>query len=73
MASWETARAGAAAGRSDIHQVYTAAAAEQTLLRRRELTDALRRKGVEVVDVPPARYAAAVTDAYLTLKSRGRL
>ena len=62
-----------AAGRSDIHQVYTAAAAEQTLLRRRELTDALRRKGVEVVDVPPARYAAAVTDAYLTLKSRGRL
>jgi uncharacterized protein (DUF58 family) len=62
-----------AAGRDDVHQVYAAAAAEQTLLRRRELTEELRRRGVEVVDAPPARYAAAVTDTYLTLKSLGRL
>ncbi|SQD93904.1 conserved exported hypothetical protein [Parafrankia sp. Ea1.12] len=61
------------AGHGDVHQVYAAAAAEQTLLRRRELTEALRRRGVEVVDVAPAHYAALVTDTYLMLKARGRL
>ncbi|WP_018635354.1 DUF58 domain-containing protein [Parafrankia elaeagni] len=62
-----------ATGHDDVGQVYAAAAAEQTLLRRRELTALLRRRGVEVVDVPPAGYAAVVTDTYLTLKARGRL
>ncbi|CAO5147667.1 DUF58 domain-containing protein [Frankia sp. AiPs1] len=62
-----------AAGRKDVRAVYTAAAAEQTRMRRRELTETLRRRGVEVVDAPPTSYAAAVTDAYLTLKSLGRL
>jgi uncharacterized protein (DUF58 family) len=62
-----------AAGRADIGQVYAAAAAEQTLLRRRHLTELLRRRGAEVVDAPPSAYAAAVTDTYLTLKSLGRL
>ncbi|OAA19734.1 hypothetical protein UG55_108629 [Frankia sp. EI5c] len=62
-----------AAGHGDIAQVYAAAAAEQTLLRRRELTELLRRRGAEVVDVPPAQYAALVTDTYLTMKARGRL
>lgn len=62
-----------AAGRADAAAVYAAAAAEQTLLRRRQLTDLLRRRGVEVVDASPATYAAAVTDTYLTLKSLGRL
>ncbi len=60
-------------GRDDARAVYAAAAAEQTLLRRRELTELLRRRGVEVVDASPASYAAAVTDTYLTLKSLGRL
>ncbi|KDA44614.1 DUF58 domain-containing protein [Frankia sp. BMG5.23] len=60
-------------GRGDVREVYAAAAAEQTLLRRRELTETLRRRGVEVVDAPPSGYAAAVTDTYLTLKSLGRL
>jgi uncharacterized protein (DUF58 family) len=62
-----------AAGRTDVGEVYAAAAAEQTLLRRRHLTELLRRRGAEVVDAPPATYAAAVTDTYLTLKSLGRL
>jgi uncharacterized protein (DUF58 family) len=62
-----------AVGRDDVRAVYAAAAAEQTLLRRRELTETLRRRGVEVVDAPPGTYAAAVTDTYLTLKSLGRL
>ncbi|WP_261574499.1 DUF58 domain-containing protein [Frankia gtarii] len=62
-----------AAGRDDVRSVYAAAAAEQTLMRRRELTETLRRHGVEVVDAPPAGHAAAVADAYLTLKSLGRL
>ncbi|MBL7496872.1 DUF58 domain-containing protein [Frankia sp. CNm7] len=62
-----------AAGRGDVHAVYAAASAEQTLLRRRQLTEELRGRGVEVVDAPPDRYAPAVTDAYLTLKALGRL
>lgn len=62
-----------ATGRGDVRTVYAAAAAEQTLLRRRQLTEELRGRGVEVVDAPPARYAPAVTDAYLTLKALGRL
>jgi uncharacterized protein (DUF58 family) len=62
-----------AAGRGDVRAVYAAAAAEQTLLRRRQLTEELRGRGVEVVDAGPAGYAPAVTDAYLTLKALGRL
>jgi len=62
-----------AAGRGDVRRIYAAAAAEQTLLRRRKLTEELRGRGVEVVDADPDVYAPAITDAYLTLKSLGRL
>jgi uncharacterized protein (DUF58 family) len=62
-----------AEGRGTVREVYAAASAEQTLLRRRQLTEELRGRGVEVVDAPPDRYAPAVTDAYLTLKALGRL
>ncbi|OHV37661.1 MULTISPECIES: DUF58 domain-containing protein [Pseudofrankia] len=62
-----------AAGRETVRDVYAAAAAEQTLLRRRQLTEELRSRGVEVVDAAPDRYAPAVTDAYLSLKALGRL
>jgi len=62
-----------ATGRDDVRAVYASAAAEQTLQRRRDLTETLRRRGVEVVDAPPDGYAVAVTDTYLTLKSLGRL
>ncbi len=62
-----------AAGRGDVRALYSAAAAEQTLLQRRQLTGLLRGHGVQVVDAPPATYASAVTDSYLSLKSAGRL
>jgi uncharacterized protein (DUF58 family) len=60
-------------GRGDVRALYSAAAAEQTLLQRRQLTGLLRRHGVQVVDTPPGTYAAAVTDTYLALKSAGSL
>ncbi|HMA47657.1 MAG TPA: DUF58 domain-containing protein, partial [Frankiaceae bacterium] len=62
-----------AAGRGEVVAVYGAAAAERTLAERRRLTALLRRRGVEVVDAPPATYAPAVADAYLALKAAGRL
>lgn len=62
-----------AAGRGEVAAVYGAAAAERTLAERRRLTALLRRRGVEVVDAPPATYAPAVADAYLALKAAGRL
>ena len=62
-----------ASGRGGVEEVYAAAAAEQSLSERRRLTALLRRRGVEVVDAPPASLAPAVADAYLALKSAGRL
>ncbi len=61
------------AGRSEIGAVYDAAAAEQHREDRRRTTALLRRRGVEVVDAPPATFAPAVADAYLDLKAAGRL
>ncbi len=62
-----------AAGRGTPEAVYDAAAAEQARGERRRLTALLRRRGVEVVDAPPERFAPAVSDAYLALKAAGRL
>jgi uncharacterized protein (DUF58 family) len=62
-----------AASRGDVSDVYAAAAAERALAERRRLAGLLRRRGVEVVDVPPAHFASAVSDAYLALKAAGRL
>ena len=61
------------AGRGEASLVYAAAAAEKARLERRELTAELRRRGVDVVDAPPDGFAPAVADAYLALKSAGRL
>lgn len=61
------------AGAGSVEAVYDAAAAERTRTERRRLTALLRRRGVEVVDAPPERFAPAVSDAYLALKSAGRL
>lgn len=69
----DPAVAALAAGRGDAAAVYAAAAAERALADRRRVTAALRRRGVEVVDAPPAQFASAVTDAYLDLKAAGRL
>jgi uncharacterized protein (DUF58 family) len=62
-----------ASGRGDVDTVYGAAAAEHARGERRTLTALLRRRGVEVVDAPPLAFAPAVADAYLALKSAGRL
>jgi len=62
-----------AGGRDDVVSVYEAAAAERALGERQRLTALLRRRGVEVVDAPPATFPPAVADAYLALKAAGRL
>lgn len=62
-----------AAGRGDLAAVYDAAAAERARAERRRLTAELRGHGVEVVDAPPDEIAPALADAYLALKSAGRL
>ncbi|MCW2777988.1 MAG: hypothetical protein JWN17_1713 [Frankiales bacterium] len=62
-----------AALRGDAGAVYDAAAAERARGERGRLTALLRRRGVEVVDAPPATLAPSVADAYLTLKAAGKL
>jgi uncharacterized protein (DUF58 family) len=62
-----------AASSGDAEAVYAAAAAERARGERRRTTAVLRRRGVEVVEAPPASFAPAVADAYLSLKAAGRL
>ena len=62
-----------AGGRGTVEAVYDAAAAERARGERSRTTSLLRRRGVEVVDAPPERFAPAVSDAYLSLKAAGRL
>ncbi len=62
-----------AASRGSVGAVYDAAAAERARGERARLTALLRRRGVEVVDAPPATLAPLVADAYLSLKAAGRL
>jgi uncharacterized protein (DUF58 family) len=61
------------AARGSADAVYSAAAAERASAERRRLAALLRRRGVEVVDVPPDHFASAVTDRYLALKAAGLL
>jgi uncharacterized protein (DUF58 family) len=62
-----------AAASGSVESAYDAASAERARTERRRLTALLRRRGVEVVDAPPAVFAPAVSDAYLSLKAAGRL
>ena len=62
-----------AAGRGSVEAVYDAAAAERARGERGRMAALLRRRGVEVVEAPPETFAAAVCDAYLSLKAAGRL
>ena len=62
-----------ASGRGDAALVYAAAAAAQAQAGRDQVSALLRRRGVAVVDRPPAAFAPAVADAYLALKAAGRL
>jgi uncharacterized protein (DUF58 family) len=56
-----------------VEGAYDVASAERARSERRRLTSLLRLRGVEVVDAPPASFAPAVSDAYLSLKAAGRL
>lgn len=60
-------------GQDPVGATYDRAAAERARSERARLTTLLRRRGVEVVDAPPASFAPAVSDAYLSLKAAGRL
>ncbi|HEX9064080.1 MAG TPA: DUF58 domain-containing protein [Streptosporangiaceae bacterium] len=61
------------ADRSDAAGVYAAAAAAVAQSARSRAGQLLRRHGVEVLDEPPGRLAPALADAYLDLKTAGRL
>ena len=62
-----------ARSRDGLDEVYAAAAAEQTLARRRRTADLLGALGVAVIDVPAESLAPALADHYLALKARGLL
>jgi uncharacterized protein (DUF58 family) len=62
-----------AARRGGLDEVYAAAAAEQSLARRRRTADLLRTLGVDVIDVPGDDLPPALADHYLGLKARGLL
>ncbi|MBI1967714.1 MAG: DUF58 domain-containing protein [Gemmatimonadetes bacterium] len=58
---------------AEPRDAYRKAAAEELLHARDEALAVMRRAGVLVIDVPPARAAQAVVARYLDLKRRGRL
>ena len=62
-----------ARSRDGLGDVYAAAAAEQTLARRRRTADLLGALGVDVIDVPADALPPALADHYLSLKARGLL
>lgn len=62
-----------AVGRENAAAVYDAGAAERFRNERRAMAARLRRAGVQVIDAPPEELAPALADAYLALKSAGRL
>jgi len=62
-----------AEARSGLDEVYAAAAAEQTLARRRATADLLETLGVAVIDVPAEDLPPTLADHYLALKARGLL
>ncbi|MFE5394660.1 DUF58 domain-containing protein [Streptomyces sp. NPDC056568] len=71
VADPQIARMASARGTTDA--VYEAAAAAQAQSERDRTADQLRRYGVTVVDATPENLAPALADAYLELKTAGRL
>lgn len=57
----------------DAEAAYRATAARSSLAERDRTIARLRGLGAVVVDAPPGRLAAKVTDAYLDIKARGSL
>ena len=62
-----------AQARDGLDEVYAAAAAEQTIARRRSTAELLGTLGVDVLDVPADELPSALADHYLALKVRGLL
>ncbi|WP_427166986.1 DUF58 domain-containing protein [Streptomyces sp. C1-1] len=62
-----------ATARGNTDAVYDAAAAAQAQSERHRTAEQLRRHGVTVVDETPDELAPALADAYLALKTAGRL
>ncbi|MFI6015577.1 DUF58 domain-containing protein [Streptomyces sp. NPDC051243] len=62
-----------ATARGNTDSVYEAAASAQAQTERHRTADQLRRHGVTVVDATPEELAPALADAYLALKTAGRL
>jgi uncharacterized protein (DUF58 family) len=62
-----------AEARAGLDEVYAAAAAEQTLARRRATADLLETLGVHVLDAPADELPPALADHYLSLKAAGLL
>ncbi|WP_128428895.1 DUF58 domain-containing protein [Streptomyces cyaneus] len=62
-----------ATARGNTDAVYEAAAAAQAQNERHRTAEQLRRHGVTVVDAMPEELAPALADAYLALKTAGRL
>ena len=62
-----------AEARAGLDEVYAAAAAEQTLARRRATADLLETLGVHVLDVPADELPPALADHYRSLKAAGLL
>jgi uncharacterized protein (DUF58 family) len=62
-----------ATARGNPEAVYEAAAAAQAQSERHRTAEQLRRHGVTVVDETPDELAPALADAYLALKTAGRL
>lgn len=58
---------------SDAPQVYAAAAAAKSKLRRQKLKRAIAQFGVQVIDAPPEDVPTQLVDHYLALKSKGLL
>ncbi|MFD7301431.1 DUF58 domain-containing protein [Streptomyces pharetrae] len=65
--------AGMARARGNLESVYEAAAAAQAQSERDRIAEQLRRHAVTVVDATPDNLAPALADAYLALKTAGRL
>ncbi|MEV6319201.1 DUF58 domain-containing protein [Streptomyces sp. NPDC051776] len=59
--------------RGSLDGVYEAAAGARAQAERLRTADRLRRHGVTVVDETPGELAPALADAYLSLKTAGRL
>ncbi|MFD4562800.1 DUF58 domain-containing protein [Streptomyces sp. NPDC058469] len=62
-----------ATARGNTEAVYEAAAAARAQTERDRTSEKLRRAGVTIVDATPDDLAPALADAYLALKSAGRL